>query len=121
MSLSYDFGKEAELFAEKYFREKGYEIITRNYFFQKAEIDLIVQKDNNLVIVEVKARSYKTVILPEEAVSAKKKKLLIKAADDFILKNNVVANVRFDILALVKQNSGWEINHIEDAFTAFEL
>lgn len=121
MSLSYDFGKEAEDFAAAYFLEKGYEIIARNYFYQKAELDLIVQKNNNLVIVEVKARSYKTVNSPEDAVSAKKKKLLIMAANDFILKNNVVANVRFDILALVKQNTRWEINHIEDAFTALEL
>jgi len=121
MSTSFDFGREAEHFAADYLSKNGYEIIARNYFYQKAEIDIIAQKDNNLVILEVKARKNKALISPEVAVSVKKKKLLIKAADDFILKNNLEAEIRFDILALVKQNDIWEINHIVDAFNALDL
>lgn len=121
MSTSFDFGRQAENFAVNYFKDLGYKILARNYFYQKAEIDLIVENDNNLVIVEVKARNHKSIILPQDSVTTKKKKLLVAAANDFILKNNLIANVRFDILALVKHNDRWEVNHIEDAFTAYEL
>lgn len=121
MSTSFDFGREAEDFAVNYFTQKGFRILARNYFFQKAEIDLIAQKDNLILIIEVKARTNDKVTLPENSVTLKKKKLLISAANDFILKNNSDADVRFDILALLKRKDSWEINHITDAFSAIEL
>ncbi|MBQ0147272.1 MAG: YraN family protein [Flavobacteriaceae bacterium] len=121
MSKSYDFGKEAENFAVDYFKNLDYKILARNYFFQKAEIDLIVEKDNVILIIEVKARTTNRVNLPENSVTTKKKKLLISAANDFILKNGIDGEVRFDILALLKQKDEWETNHIINAFSAIEL
>ena len=120
MSLSFDFGREAENFAVDYFSALGYQVLARNYFFQKAEIDLILQKENEIIMVEVKARN-SSFIRPEDAVNQKKKRLLIKAANEFILRNNLEADIRFDILALIKQKDGWKINHIIDAFNALEL
>ncbi|MET0945038.1 MAG: YraN family protein, partial [Flavobacterium sp.] len=52
-----ELGKEGEKLAAKYLQENGYEILDRNWTFQKAEIDIIAQKDNYLAIVEVKTRS----------------------------------------------------------------
>lgn len=121
MSNSYDFGKEAEAFAEKYLIEKGYTILVKNYFVKKAEIDIIAQFENEIIIVEVKARKSNYISEPENAVNAKKKKLLILAADDFIQKNNFICDVRFDILALLKIQQSWSVNHIENAFNASEI
>lgn len=121
MSGSFDFGREAEDFAVEFFVQKGYQILARNYFYKKAEIDLIAKKDNLILIIEVKARSSYKVSLPENSVTIKKKKLIISATNDFILKNNIDAEVRFDILALLKRNGKWETNHIQDAFSAIEL
>lgn len=121
MSTSYDFGREAERFAVDYFRSLGYKIICQNYFYQKAEIDLILETTNQIVIVEVKALTSEKFKHPEESVTIKKKKLLVLAANQFILENNIDAEIRFDILALIKQNNRWITNHIVDAFNAFEL
>lgn len=121
MSISFDFGREAENFAVLFLEKEGYQILARNYFFQKAEIDIIALKDNLLVIIEVKARTNNTVLLPEDAVTTKKKKLLIAAAHDYLTKNNLDCEVRFDILALLKLKDDWKINHIKDAFNAFEV
>ncbi|MBS7332006.1 YraN family protein [Faecalibacter bovis] len=121
MSKSFDFGREAENFAADYFEKNGYEILVRNYIYQKAEIDLIIQKNQTLIVVEVKARKYNPLLLPEESVNQKKKKLIISAAHQFISINNVNADVRFDILALEKKDNIWLINHIEDAFSPIEL
>ncbi|UWX65875.1 YraN family protein [Empedobacter stercoris] len=121
MSNSYDFGKEAEDFGVKYLTEKGYKILAKNYFFRKAEIDIIAQTENEIIIVEVKARTSNYISEPETAVNAKKKKLLILAADDFIQKNNFICEVRFDILALLKIQQSWSVNHIQNAFDASEI
>lgn len=121
VSTSYDFGKEAENFAAKYLIQKGYKILAQNYFFRKAEIDIIAQKENEIIIVEVKSRTSNYFTEPEFAVNTKKKRLLVFAADDFIQKNNFNSDVRFDILALLKNNESWSIKHIENAFDASEI
>lgn len=121
MSKSFDFGREAESFAVNYFLNQGFKILATNYFFQKAEIDLILEKDQLLIVVEIKARSYNPLVKPELAVNIKKKKLLLKAINQFIYVNNIDADVRFDILALEKKGSEWLINHFVDAFNALEL
>jgi putative endonuclease len=121
MSESFDFGREAENYAAQYLLQKGYKIVARNYFYNKAEIDIIAQFENEIIIVEVKSRSSNYVSEPETAVNVKKKKLLILAADDFIQKNNLNSGVRFDILALLKNQQNWSVNHIENAFDASEI
>ncbi|MGV0922889.1 YraN family protein [Empedobacter tilapiae] len=121
MSVSYDFGREAEEFAVNYLMEKGYKILARNYFYRKAEIDIIAQLETEIIIVEVKARTSNYISEPETAVNMNKKKLLILAADDFIQKNNFISDVRFDILALLKKQQSWSVKHIINAFNASEI
>jgi putative endonuclease len=43
--------------AAKYLQDNGYEMLDRNWTFQKAKIDIIAKKENYLAIVEVKTRS----------------------------------------------------------------
>jgi putative endonuclease len=50
-----DFGKLAEELAENFLVEKNYKILAKNYRYLKAEIDIIAQFENQIVIVEVKA------------------------------------------------------------------
>lgn len=121
MSVSYDLGKEAEDFAVNYLIQNKYKILARNYFFRKAEIDIIAQLENEIIVVEVKSRTSAIFSEPEEAVNTKKKKLIILATDDFIQKNNFNCEVRFDILALLKTKQSWSVNHIVNAFNASEI
>ncbi|WP_018675208.1 YraN family protein [Riemerella columbina] len=117
-----DFGKLAELYAADYLKKKGYQIITQNYRFQKAEIDLITRYENQLVIVEVKARQNDTLIEPQEAVNKKKIKLLISATDEFMKTFPDDLEVRFDIITVLKQPDGTlQINHIENAFESIDF
>ena len=57
MNDAYAFGQEAEKRAALFYQKQGYTIVAQNFRYRKAEIDLIVRKDNLLVAVEVKARS----------------------------------------------------------------
>ena len=116
-----EFGIEAEKRAREFLQKKNYQIICTNYRYLKAEIDIIAKdlSKNEIVIVEVKARE-NPLIEPELAVNKKKRKLLIMAADDFICKNEIKLDTRFDIVSVEKSNNQWSFLHIEDAFLAFE-
>lgn len=115
-----ELGKEGEQIAVDLLLQKGYKIIDRNWHFQKAEIDIIAQKESDtLVIVEVKTRSNSFIGSPEEFVTPKKIKLLVKAANEFVISRNYDVEVRFDIIAIVKNAKYQKVEHLEDAFYFF--
>ena len=111
-----DVGKFGEEMAQNHLLAKGYKIIAKNWRFGKDEIDIVAKHNNFLVIVEVKTRSTDFFGDPEEAVTKKKQKFLVRAADAYINNNKIAEEVRFDIISIVVTGSHWEINHIEDAF-----
>ncbi len=115
-----ELGKEGEQIAVNLLLKKGYKIIDRNWRFLKAEIDIIAQKDlDTLVIVEVKTRSNSFIGNPEEFVTPKKIKLLVKAANEYVISKNFDVEVRFDIIAIVKNSKYLDVKHLEDAFYFF--
>lgn len=116
-----DFGQLAENLAADYLAEKGFTIISRNYRYHHAEIDIIAEEENLIIIVEVKARSYNTIISPEEAVNQTKIKSIVKAADAFLKANPTEKEVRFDIITVLPDLQGkLQITHLENAFESFE-
>ncbi|MBU8883774.1 endonuclease [Flavobacteriaceae bacterium JJC] len=116
-----DFGKLAEDLAADFLASKNYKILVRNFRYQKAEIDIVAEIENTIVVTEVKARSYNTVIEPQEAVTKKKIKSIVMCADFFMKENNIDKEVRFDIITVLPDSSGvLQINHIEDAFQSFD-
>ncbi len=115
-----ELGKEGEQIAVNLLLKKGYKIIDRNWRFLKAEIDIIAQKDlDTLVIVEVKTRSNSFIGNPEEFVTPKKIKLLVKAANEYVISKKFDVEVRFDIIAIVKNSKYLDVKHLEDAFYFF--
>ena len=116
-----DFGKLAEELAEQFLVQKNYKILAKNYRYQKAEIDIIAEFDNQIIIVEVKARKTDAFMLPQEAINKKKIRLIVSAANDFLEQNNINLETRFDVISVLPNETGkLEINHIENAFEAFD-
>lgn len=114
-----DLGKFGEKMAVEFLRKEGYEILDTNWVFQKAEIDIIAKKENTLAIVEVKTRSSIEFGLPQDFVKPKKIQLLVKAVDAYVVKKNMDINVRFDIIAIHKEDKSFVIEHLIDAFYYF--
>lgn len=115
-----ELGKEGEQIAVDLLLQKGYKILERNWRFQRAEIDIVAQKDENiLVVVEVKTRTNSAIGSPEEFVTKNKIKLLVKAADAYVVSKKLNVEVRFDIIAVVKNAKYQKVDHLEDAFYFF--
>jgi putative endonuclease len=119
MAKHNELGKKGEQLAVDLLLKKGYDIIERNYRFDKAEVDIIAQLKDTLAIVEVKTRSTKDFGNPQDFVKPKQIKNLVKAVDEYIIVNDLDVEVRFDIIAIVKERKGFDIEHLEDAFYHF--
>ena len=114
-----ELGKRGEALAAEYLQEKGYAILTTNWVFQKAEIDILAQKENTLAVVEVKTRSSIDFGLPQDFVKPKKIQLLVKAVNAYVSENDLDLEVRFDIIAISKKGQEFVIEHLTDAFFHF--
>ena len=114
-----EFGKEGEQLAVDFLIKKGYSIRYKNYRYLKAEIDIIAQKGEVLVIVEVRSRSSDFIENIAETVNQKKINLLVMAADHYVVDNDLDVEVRFDIITILKNKSRFELEHIASAFYHF--
>jgi putative endonuclease len=119
MAYHNELGKIGEQLAVDYLHRNGYSILERNFTFQKAEIDIIVQKDEFIVVVEVKTRNSAFFGNPQEFVSRAKIKLLVNAANEYLISNSLSQEVRFDIIAVLKNKNIEQIEHFKDAFYHF--
>lgn len=119
MAQHNELGKKGEQLAVAYLRKKGYTIRDVNWRFQKAEVDIIAQKDTILAVIEVKTRSNIDFGNPQDFVNPKKIKLLVSAINEYVITRNLDVEVRFDIIAIVKNNTNFDIKHLEDAFYHF--
>ena len=118
MSDHIEIGKEGEDRAVRFLINAGFKIKNRNWRFGKNEIDIIAEKENLLVIVEVKTRTNDYFENPKEAVTKKKQRFIIKATEAYIQQFNINLETRFDIISVLTHNGKIEIEHIEDAFQA---
>ena len=114
-----DLGQKGEELAVDFLLKHGYEILSRNYIFQKAEVDIIAQKEDILAIVEVKTRSTNVFGNPQDFLKPKQIQRIVKAVDHFVTSHQLDVEVRFDIIAIVKNGNQFDIEHLENAYYHF--
>src|SRR5690606_9316843 len=95
-------GKQGEEMAVAFLQEKGYEIVARNFRFQKAEVDIIARKEGVLAVVEVKTRSSLDFGDPAQFLKRRQIQHLMSAIDYFVNDHELDVDVRFDIVAIIK-------------------
>ena len=69
-------GQDGERIAAAYLETKGYTILEKNYFFERAEVDIVAYDDTAIVFVEVKLRKNTAFGEPAEFITEKKKELV---------------------------------------------
>ena len=105
-------GKDAEDLATTFLIENQYQILERNFRFKRGEIDIICQKNNLMIFVEVKSRKSDFFGFPEEAVSHSKANLIKVTAEEYMIQKNWHQDIRIDIISITLG----KIYHIKDGF-----
>ena len=109
-------GRTGEELAAGYLADQGYHILERNWRYGKGEIDIVCTRGTFIVFAEVKTRSTGFFGQPEESVDKTKKRFIIRAANAYVLMNDIEKEVRYDILSVILREHNHTIRHIEDAF-----
>jgi putative endonuclease len=113
------FGDAGEGAAAEFLGARGYRIVARNHRCRRGEVDLIAEKGELLVFIEVRTRATGAFGGPEETVSASKQRRVVAAARDFLARRRgPERGVRFDVVAVVDGPSGPTLQHFENAFDA---
>lgn len=113
-----ELGKKGEELAANFLKEKGYVIHSRNYRYNRAEVDIVAEQNGMLVAVEVKTRVSPYLSDPALLVPRSKQKQIILATDDFVKQNFPDKETRFDIIVVVTNEKYTTIDHVVDAFYA---
>lgn len=92
-----------------YLRAQGYTLIERDWRSGHRDIDIIMHSPDGrtVVFVEVKTRTSAAIMRPEDAVDIKKIRNIAYAANNYVKMNNVVSDLRFDIVSVVARMQAW--------------
>lgn len=109
-------GSWGEEVTAEYLRGKGYVILERDWHSGHRDIDIIAQKDNTTVFVEVKTRRNTEFGKPENAIDWRKMRNLSHAINHFMKYRKIDGPVRFDIVTVVgvPGDPRPSIDHIKD-------
>jgi len=116
MATHNETGTKGEQIAANYLIKKGYMVLETNWRFKNLEADIIASINKTLVIAEVKTRKSNYFGEPETFVNKQKQKNLIMAANEYVVRNQLDMEVRFDIVSIIINDKEIKVNHIEDAF-----
>ncbi|MCR5800034.1 MAG: YraN family protein [Lachnospiraceae bacterium] len=100
--------------AAEYLKDKGIEIVCRNFACRIGEIDIIGRDKDTLVFFEVKYRKNDSYGDALQAVDLKKQKKIIRVADYFIMTHDTGLYYRFDVIGITGDRIDW----IKNAFGA---
>lgn len=108
-------GTEKETMAAEFLKQKGYRILEMNYRCRQGELDIVAQKEDVLVIVEVKFRSGSACGDPAEAVDGRKQRKICRVTLDYLMRHPQYQEkpCRFDVVCVYGDG---KIRQIEDAF-----
>lgn len=111
-------GALGEVYAARYLRDRGYDIVCANYRTRMGEIDIAAEKDGVLAFIEVKTRSEGMIALPAESVDTHKQKRIAMAASQFLRNAPAGQRTRFDVIEvyLDREDAPTDVRHIQNAF-----
>lgn len=118
MEFRKQLGNDSETIAQQYLEQRGYMLIQANFRCKTGEVDLIMQKENLLVFVEVRSKSSSRYGEPLETVDKTKQDKIRKAAGYYLYTHPKMAEhyCRFDVVSVLWQNDRPQITWLADAF-----
>ena len=112
-----ELGKKGEEKALRFLKKKGYRIIEKNYVCKMGEMDIIAKDKDTLAFIEVKTRTSMAFGPPQLAVNSSKQRQLSKVALNYLKEKQLEdVKARFDVVAILLEEKGEQIELIKDAF-----
>ncbi len=102
-------GAWGEKIASQYYQKLGFEILEKNFSQKYGELDLIIKKDHQILVVEVKTRASRLFGFGEESISNKKLKNIIQTYQIFAAQNNLSPDFQIEICVVEKNNAKHKI------------
>jgi len=119
MTARQQLGDLGELAAVAALQKDGYRIVARNHRCRRGEVDVVAERGELLVFVEVRTRATAAFGTPEETVNSAKRRRVVAAARDFLARwRGPERGVRFDVIAVVGGADAPRLTHLENAFDA---
>jgi putative endonuclease len=110
-------GAKGEQLAADFLRRRGYEVIARNFRYDRGEIDIIAKKGELISFCEVKTRTSNAYGSGEDAVNSRKQEQIRKVAQGYILEQALEGyEFRFDVVVVEMKRNETKIRIIENAF-----
>ena len=100
-----------------YLRRRGLKILARNYRCRAGEIDVVAEDRGTVVFVEVKERRGESHGSAVEAVTAAKRRKVVRAARAYAVAHGLSDSpLRFDVVAIDWGPKGPRVRHDAGAF-----
>ncbi len=111
-------GVWGEIYAARYLRDNGYNILSSNFVSRFGELDIVACKKGMFCFVEVKTRNENSSVRPMEAVDEGKRQRVEMAAKSFLNFTKLEGEMRFDVCEVYvdDNNALININYIKNAF-----
>ncbi len=102
-----ELGARGEDLAADFFIKRGFSVVAKNWRCRAGEIDLVVLKNGDLRVIEVKTRKSLGAGYPEEAVTNRKLDHMEAVVLDFLEHHpGLPEDAHFDVLAIVISPTG---------------
>lgn len=110
-------GLHGERIAARWLRRQGWRLLAHRFRSGHRDIDLVVQRDQTVAFVEVKARRGESFGSPVDAVHFRKQRELGRSARVWVDRHGEVGlNYRFDVVGVLILGHSVSVRHIPDAF-----
>ncbi len=100
-------GGDAEEAAARFLERRGLAILARNYRTRLGEIDIVAREGAVLVFVEVRMRSDARYGGPLESITAAKRRRIVAAARQYLMRLRREPPCRFDVVSLAGDAPSW--------------
>ncbi len=112
-------GREAEEAVAAWLGGQGYRVVDRNHRTPRGEVDLVCEEGGVLCFVEVRSRASDEHGTPAESIGRRKALKVIRAAEDWALRNGALERaIRFDVVAVSLEDGRPSFELIRAAFDA---
>ncbi len=112
-------GRRGERLAEEHLLAQGARLLERNYHIEYGEIDLLLEHDGDLVAVEVKTRDVGDLEQPEETVTWRQLRRIVRALATYAMDNDLMEQTwRIDAVLIVIEPDGsvLRLDHLRSVY-----